>query len=45
MIDMLARYGRGLPAALIPYEMHSVGRVGHDLLAGAVTQDLSVFLC
>ena len=37
MIDMLARYGRGLPAALIPYEMHSVGRVGHDLLAGAVT--------
>ena len=26
-----------MPAALIPYEMHSVGRVGHDLLAGAVT--------
>ena len=37
MIDMLARYGKGLPAAMIPYEMHSVGRVGHDLLAGAVT--------
>ena len=37
MIDMLARYGKGLPDRLIPYEVHSVGRVGHDLLAGAVT--------
>ena len=37
MIDMLARYGKGLPDRLIPYEMHSMGRVGHDLLAGAVT--------
>lgn len=37
MIDMIARYGKGLPAALIPYKMHSVGRVGHDLLTGSVT--------
>ena len=27
----------GLTSSLDPYEMHSVGRVGHDLLAGAVT--------
>lgn len=37
MIEMLARYGKGLPAALLPYEMHSVGRTGHDMLAGAIT--------
>ena len=37
MIDMLARYGKGLPDRLIPLEVHSVGRFGHDPLAGAVT--------
>ena len=37
MIEMLARHGKGLPENLIPYEIHSVGRVGHDLLVGAIT--------
>ena len=32
MISLISRYGKGLPANVIPYEMHSVGRVGHDLL-------------
>ena len=36
MIDTLARFGKGLPAAMIPHEMHSVGRVGHEMV-GAVT--------
>ena len=35
MINLIARHGAGLPANLIPYEMHSVGRVGHDLLVSA----------
>ncbi len=36
MISMIARHGRGLPAHVIPFELHSIGRTGHDLLAGAV---------
>ncbi len=36
MIAMIARHGRGLPAHVIPFEMHSTGRCGHDLLVGAV---------
>ena len=36
MIDLISRHGNGLPANVIPYEMHSVGRVGHDLLVSAI---------
>ena len=36
MINLISRYGNGLPANLIPYEMHSVGRVGHDLLVSSI---------
>ena len=36
MISLISRYGNGLPANLIPYEMHSVGRVGHDLLVSSI---------
>jgi ferredoxin len=35
MISLIARFGKGLPANVIPYEMHSVGRVGHDLLVSS----------
>ena len=38
MIEMMARFGPGLPADLLPMTMHSVGRVGHDLLVTAVAQ-------
>ena len=36
MINLISRHGNGLPANVIPYEMHSVGRVGHDLLVSAI---------
>ncbi len=36
LIAMVSRFGDGLPANLIPYKMHSVGRTGHDMLVGAV---------
>ena len=36
IINLLSRYGNGLPANLIPYSMHSVGRTGHDLLVSAI---------
>ena len=35
MISLISRYGNGLPANVIPYEMHSVGRTGHDLLVSS----------
>ena len=38
MIDMIARFGPGLPADLLPMTIHSTGRVGHDLLVTAVAQ-------
>ncbi len=38
MIDMIARFGSGLPADLLPMTMHSTGRVGHDLLVTAIAQ-------
>ena len=38
MIDMIARFGPGLPADLLPMTMHSTGRVGHDLLVTAIAQ-------
>jgi ferredoxin len=36
VINTLARFGKGLPAHVIPYEMHAVGRTGHDILLGAI---------
>ena len=36
MINLLSRYCSGLPASLIPYSMHSVGRAGHDLMVSAI---------
>ena len=38
MIDMIARFGPGLPADLLPMTMHSAGRVGHDILVTAIAQ-------
>ena len=38
MIDIIARFGPGLPADLLPLTMHSTGRVGHDLLVIAIAQ-------
>ena len=38
VIEMMARFGSGLPADMLPMTMHSVGRVGHDLLITAVAQ-------
>jgi len=46
-IDMMARYGRGLPSHVIPVSMHAMGRAGHDLMVGAVAlgyQQLFVLL-
>ena len=37
LIDALARFDIGLPANLIPYQLHSVGRVGHDILISALS--------
>ena len=38
MIDMIARFGPGLPADMLPIGLHSTGRVGHDLLVTAIAQ-------
>ena len=38
MIEMIARFGPGLPASMLPMTMHSVGRVGHDILVTAIAQ-------
>ena len=38
VIEMIARFGSGLPSDMLPMTMHSVGRVGHDLLVTAVAQ-------
>ncbi len=35
LIAMAARYGRGLPASVIPLAVNEVTQVGHDLLLGA----------
>ncbi len=35
LIAALARYGRGLPANVIPLSLHAVTEIGHDLLAAA----------
>lgn len=36
LIAMAARFGRGLPASVIPLAMNEVTQVGHDLLLGAL---------
>ena len=36
VIAMMARYGRGLPAHVLPVAMHAMGRAGHDLMVGAI---------
>ena len=36
MISMIARYGRGLPADLLPVSMHATGRAGHDMMVAAI---------
>ena len=35
LIAAMARYGKGLPANVLPVSLHSVLEVGHDLLAAA----------
>ncbi len=36
MIETIARYGRGLPANMLPVSMHAMGRAGHDAMVAAV---------
>ena len=36
VIEMIARFGRGLPGDLLPVSMHAIGRAGHDLMVGAI---------
>jgi ferredoxin len=38
MIEMIARFGSGLPADMLAMTLHSVGRAGHDLLVTAIAQ-------
>ncbi len=36
LIAILSRHYDGLPANLIPYELHSTGRIGHDLIISLI---------
>lgn len=36
MIETIARFGRGLPASLLPVSMHAMGRAGHDIMVAAI---------
>jgi len=36
LINAMARFGRGLPANVIPLEMHSTTALGHDLIVAAL---------
>lgn len=36
LIGAMARFGRGLPARVIPLEMHATSGVGHDVMAAAL---------
>jgi ferredoxin len=36
LIGAMARFGRGLPANVIPHEMHSTSGIGHDFLVAAL---------
>ncbi len=37
LLSAMSRFGRGLPANVIPFEMHSATSAGHDILAAALT--------
>ncbi|GHE02510.1 4Fe-4S ferredoxin [Defluviimonas sp. 20V17] len=41
LIGAVARYGRGLPARVIPWQLHSASGVGHDLIAAALAAGFS----
>ena len=34
--SILSRHFNGLPSNLIPYELHSTGRIGHDLIISLI---------
>ena len=36
LISAMARFGRGLPAAMLPISLYAVTQAGHDILLGAV---------
>ncbi len=36
MINMMARFGRGLPANVLPFAVNEVTQIGHDTLAAAL---------
>ena len=36
MIETIARYGRGLPANMLPVSMHAMGRAGHDVMVASI---------
>ncbi len=36
LIGAMARFGRGLPARVIPLEMHATSGIGHDVMAAAL---------
>lgn len=44
LIERLGRAGRGLPARVIPLEVHSVGAIGLDLMLGAIAYGASQVL-
>ncbi|MGI9482608.1 MAG: 4Fe-4S dicluster domain-containing protein [Hyphomicrobiales bacterium] len=47
MIAAIARFGKGLPAHVIPFAVNEVSQIGHDWMAGAFASGASslVFLC
>jgi len=45
LIARLARKGKGLPARVIPLEVHSVGAIGLDVVLGALAYGASQILC
>lgn len=40
LVEIAARYGRGLPADVIPFAVNEVGQIGHDILLGALAQGI-----
>ena len=47
LIGAMARFGRGLPARVIPHELHATSGVGHDLMTAALAAGFRavVILC
>jgi ferredoxin len=37
LISAMARFGRGLPANVLPFALHSVAMLGHDLICAMIT--------